>query len=599
MRAKLLCYLALALLTVALPARAENWVVSYHGSASGLDSSVDVDSVEAVGQFLRYRVRSPRGRGFAEEVVVANCRNYTRGVSSGDQMYPVYPDTRNWGDVAMVCALAAKGLPSREPVAPTPPQASLSGNHTSEWLAVSSDGMRQVQGTSLRTQRPLVSYHFRYGDGTKNSIVADRTLFAVEVDCDKRLRRDVLLVDGASPRGQFASVDGWGTSFGEEMYFVCHWAEAEWEKEPKPAPPVVASTARPVESSTDSTRAPNSQQKEAEWRECYARVPTRPDVAPLVGKIAVTGDGKTSLEMQHNQARPNARERAAISLWKSYTDACHELTLAWMEALNAAPWFRATIRELKERNDALVARLYGGEFTFGQYNIKDAALAAEFLERIRRGEPTTPAPAHVSSSGSGFFVDTRSVVTNFHVVDGCTHFEIRRDATTYPATLQATTARNDLALLNVQGVVAAAPSIRGGAALGEDVMVAGHPLSGLLATDLIVTSGQVNSLAGLGNDPTLLQISAPVQPGNSGGPLIDRSGSIVGVVVSKVNVTRLEKITGDVAQNLNFAIKPEVLRMFLEANRVSYKSSSGGKHLEGVALAERARAFTVQVLCEN
>jgi S1-C subfamily serine protease len=63
--------------------------------------------------------------------------------------------------------------------------------------------------------------------------------------------------------------------------------------------------------------------------------------------------------------------------------------------------------------------------------------------------------------------------------------------------------------------------------LGEDVMVAGHPLSGLLSNDLIVTSGQVNSLAGIGNDPSLLQISAPVQPGNSGGPLIDRSGAIV------------------------------------------------------------------------
>ena len=73
----------------------------------------------------------------------------------------------------------------------------------------------------------------------------------------------------------------------------------------------------------------------------------------------------------------------------------------------------------------------------------------------------------------------------------------------------------------------------------------------------------------------------------------------VGVVVSKVDVLRLAKVTGDVAQNINFAIKPEVLRMFLESNRVPYKSAPAGKHLEGVALAERARLFTVQVLCEN
>jgi S1-C subfamily serine protease len=120
-----------------------------------------------------------------------------------------------------------------------------------------------------------------------------------------------------------------------------------------------------------------------------------------------------------------------------------------------------------------------------------------------------------------------------------------------------------------------------------------------LADDLVVTGGQISSLAGLGNDPLVMQISAPVQPGNSGAPLLDRSGAVVGVVVSKLDVVRVAKATGDVAQNVNFAIKPEVLRLFLDSNRVSYKTTAPGKRLEGEEVATRARRFTVQIVCQK
>lgn len=163
----------------------------------------------------------------------------------------------------------------------------------------------------------------------------------------------------------------------------------------------------------------------------------------------------------------------------------------------------------------------------------------------------------------------------------------------------ASTARSDLALLSIAKPMGSSVAIRTTAALGEDVTVAGFPLAGVLSSDLIVASGQVNSLAGLGNDPSTLQISAPVQPGNSGGPLLDRSGTVVGVVVSKLDVARLAKLTGDMAQNVNFAIKPEILRLFLDTNRVPYRSAILGPRIDGIALAERARLFTVQVLCER
>lgn len=203
----------------------------------------------------------------------------------------------------------------------------------------------------------------------------------------------------------------------------------------------------------------------------------------------------------------------------------------------------------------------------------------------------------VSSSGTGFLVGRSRLVTNFHVIDNCGALSIRIGADTLRAEVVAYAELQDLALLSISKSIGTVPSIRNSAALGEDVTVAGFPLAGLLSDDLVVTSGQVNSLAGLRNDPSMIQVSAPIQPGSSGGPLLDRSGAIVGVVVSKLNAQKLAARTGDIAQNVNFAIKPEVLRLFLDTNRVPYRSVAVGPRLEGVVRADRARQFTAQVFC--
>jgi len=189
-------------------------------------------------------------------------------------------------------------------------------------------------------------------------------------------------------------------------------------------------------------------------------------------------------------------------------------------------------------------------------------------------------------------------LTNYHVIEGCTEVEVGQGTKVNRADVTATASSSDLALLKLARDMGLGAPLRTTAFLGEEVMVAGHPLAGLLSDDLVVTMGQINSLAGLRNDPGLFQFSAPVQPGNSGGPLLDRTGAVVGIVVSKVNVLRLEKVTGDIAQNVNFAIKPEMVRLFLDTNRVSYVSSpSAVKKLDNIELATRARGFTVKITC--
>ena len=220
--------------------------------------------------------------------------------------------------------------------------------------------------------------------------------------------------------------------------------------------------------------------------------------------------------------------------------------------------------------------------------------------QVASGQPGTSPRPPSNSSGSGIILAKSAVVTNQHVVASCNKVDVIHKGQRYGASVIKRDAKNDLALLQVESLPAVLyPSLRRKAISGEGVMVAGYPLAGLLSSDLIVTDGIVNALSGIANDASQLQISAPVQPGNSGGPLIDKSGALVGVVVSKLNALRAAAMTGDVPQNINFAIKPEVLRLFLESENLPLTASDPGQRLETEAIAELAKGFTIKVECKQ
>ncbi len=208
--------------------------------------------------------------------------------------------------------------------------------------------------------------------------------------------------------------------------------------------------------------------------------------------------------------------------------------------------------------------------------------------------PSRPAPAtaQADSTGSGFRVSRGTIVTNHHVIDGCRRLRVNGTA----AQVRGSDARSDLALLGVDLPGPSASLRTQRAAVGEPVAVAGYPLRSLLS-GFNMTTGTLSSLSGIRGDTRLLQITAPVQPGNSGGPMLDSAGNLMGVVVSKLNAVKMAKITGDIPQNVNFAINVNVLRSFLDANSVDYNSASSDKPLAPTAIAEKARGFTVLVEC--
>lgn len=128
-------------------------------------------------------------------------------------------------------------------------------------------------------------------------------------------------------------------------------------------------------------------------------------------------------------------------------------------------------------------------------------------------------------------------------------------------------------------------------------MVAGFPLKGILGQGLKISSGTVSSLSGLDDDARFLQVSAPVQLGNSGSPLLDENATVIGVVDYKLNAIWAVQKTGDIPQNVNFAIKGVIVRGFLDIHGIDYQIIHAPKALPTSKIAASARKFTVPVEC--
>lgn len=221
---------------------------------------------------------------------------------------------------------------------------------------------------------------------------------------------------------------------------------------------------------------------------------------------------------------------------------------------------------------------------------------------VAKAEPAQPAtkPPARSSSGSGIVLSRDGyVLTNQHVVRQCDAYEVIDGNRRLKAALQAVDTTNDLALLTVKEEFQAAALMRKDAApkLGEAVTVVGYPLVGVLGTSPSVGFGHVAATAGLRGNPAHMQISVPIQRGHSGGPVFDQAGNVIGVVVSKLDALKVAQRIGDLPQNINFAIRGDTVRSFLEAQNVNFTASDASAKLENTEIASRGAAVTVRVRC--
>ncbi len=205
------------------------------------------------------------------------------------------------------------------------------------------------------------------------------------------------------------------------------------------------------------------------------------------------------------------------------------------------------------------------------------------------------------STGTAFSVAPQLLVTNHHVISGCRALSVVTPEGRRAASVVSAEASIDLALLRVFGMRGAVANLRTPrtVSLGETISVFGFPLTGTLSSSGNFTGGLVSSLQGLRNAAGEIQITAPVQPGNSGGPVMDASGLVVGVVQSKLDAVRAAALTGDMPQNVNFAVALDVLADFLEMNQVPFRSSPRGASLDTAQVARMAQQFTYRVECQG
>ncbi len=163
-----------------------------------------------------------------------------------------------------------------------------------------------------------------------------------------------------------------------------------------------------------------------------------------------------------------------------------------------------------------------------------------------------------TATGSGFFITSDgNFVTNYHVIVGADSIAIRDVfGNTFPATVVRVDQSNDIAILKATGKFRPI-SIENSSSVkrGASVVAIGFPHIDVQGLEPKVTDGIVSSLTGIQDDPRYFQISAAVQSGNSGGPLLNMYGNVVGIVSAKLAAPEVLKSTGDLTQNVNYAVK--------------------------------------------
>lgn len=362
----------------------------------------------------------------------------------------------------------------------------------------------------------------------------------------------------------------------------------------------------------DAIKALELYHKAAAAGEVYAQI--------FLGNIYAEGDGvpkdaaKAFEWFQKAAAQGNADAQSRLG-WMYWTGEGVGknviLAYAWQNLASVedsgspaapAPSGKGPEAPVREVRDAMEARLNPAQRAEGQ-RLSSNWKQGDILQVTGESNPSASAPLGTltkQGTGTGFVVSNSGhALTNYHVIDGCK--EIRAAGQDAAIKVVTSDTVNDLTLLQMPGKSNAATLTDNPAKLrqGEDIVVYGYPLNSVLSSGGNLTPGTVSALSGLGNNTNQIQITAPIQPGSSGSPVLDKKGNVVGVVSMKLSDSKMARVTGSVGQNVNFAVNGQTVKAFLDTNKVSYKTGGGffSREKSNADIAEEARKWTVVLEC--
>ncbi len=203
------------------------------------------------------------------------------------------------------------------------------------------------------------------------------------------------------------------------------------------------------------------------------------------------------------------------------------------------------------------------------YQLGKANHPSQIVRQISTTDPSRGV-TQFSTKGTGFlFSSSNFVITNYHLVKNSKSITVKLlHGQDIKAEIVANDKGNDIAFLKLDNVpdmnigkIALGDSSK--VRIGDKVFTVGYPLSNILGDKPKYSEGVINAISGVGNDPKSFQISIPIQPGNSGGPLFDENGDVIGIVTSSLDAEATSQVTGNIPQNVNFAIKSAFIKNLL------------------------------------
>ena len=204
----------------------------------------------------------------------------------------------------------------------------------------------------------------------------------------------------------------------------------------------------------------------------------------------------------------------------------------------------------------------------------------------------SPPPGGSTASGSGFAISAHHVLTNHHVIEHAKTIEVAATGRAAAGRVIFTDPINDLALVETDAQFDRFAKFRDGVhlLLGEDVVLIGFPLQNLLGQGPQVTAGNVSGLCGFGNNSAIMQYTAPTSSGSSGGPILDQSGLVIGIVRAGL-AHEVIRNAGSISENINFGVKGAVVRAFLDAAGVTAEAGTDHTPRTRADVAHEARAY--------